>query len=361
MAFWNKENRVSAPYDRDNPYQPAYRKQGKPWYQQSWVWVVVAVAVIGLLMYTGTVKNPFTKSENATKNVTQEQSLEQQLVNYIISEQNRGVTKIDIEAKLQAAGYNDAEIVRAFELADPVVQYIILEQSQGRSKQEIVDALLNQGYELAVIQQKFAIVEKKPGTSDFLKKYWWVIAAIAVGVYLWNEKSKKDQADKAPKVFTLEECREYAEEKLTEKKCEWNPSHRYKNRPELRQYRFCFEEPIFAEFNHHFPSGNKSGGREYYLCAVGYDKELVEFRRTKDDVEMIDWIYGSEKPAEQRATSEYVRMRQRSEVPLETQKQMDQKEQEEQNRQSGYPQRPIGGFQRRPARVPGPIEGYEAE
>jgi hypothetical protein len=360
MAFWNKQDRRE--YDRDSPYTPQYRKVSKAWYQQTWVWIVVAVVILGLLVYSGTIKTPFTSAKNTTQNTTtsSQPSQEQQLVNYIIQQQDAGVTKVDIQNRLLAAGYGDATIQRAFELADPVVQYIIQQEAQGVSKQAIVDQLLNQGYDLTVIQAKFAIVEKKATSFDLLKKYWWLIALAIIGWYLWNEKNKGDAAKKAPKVYTMEECREYAEEKLKEKKIEFNPSHRYKNRPEIRQYRFCFEEPIYAEFNHQFSSGYKAGAREYFMLAVGYDRELVEFIRCKDDVEMIEWIYGSARPTEARATAEYSRLRERSEVPIEDRQKMEQKEQEEEARRLGYPQRPVPGYPRRPARVPGPIEGYEA-
>jgi hypothetical protein len=365
MAWGRARGRESAEYDDNNPYYPRHKEPGKRWYKKPIVWVaIIVILLLGYLLLSGKLSWPggSGSTTSTAKNQTVKPTVQEQLTNYVISQQNKGVNKVDVQAKLQAVGYSEAQITRAFELSDPLVQFIISEEKKGKSKAEIIDELLAQGQELTTIQAKFAIVEKddNAGAWPMIQKYWWAIL-IGGGIawYLYN-KYGADTTKRAPKVYTCEECREYAEEKLNEKKIHFNPSHRYKNRPELKQYRFCFEEPIFEEFNHHGQFGHKAGGRQYYMIAVGYDKELVEFIQTHDDVEVTEWIYGNAKPTEVRAVGEYARLRERSEMPIEDKEKMDQQEKEEWYKRWGTTPRPTG-YPRHPYKSPGPIEGYESE
>jgi hypothetical protein len=307
--------------DRRNRYADDYRQRSppkKPWYKKWWIWTIVGVIILlFLISLSGNLKLP----SPAVANITANQSTlteEQQLVNYIITQQQAGINNENITQRLKLAGYDDSTIQRAYDLSDPVVQYILTEMVKGTSKPLIVDSLLQRGYTPEEIQKKFAIAE-----STKAKNLWqsiqdnWLIILIAAGIIAFIiYKSRQEEEKVTTKIYTLEECREYAEELLKKKNYDFNPCKEYRNRPELRQYRYIFEEPLIAEFNTPNPSGFKAGERRYYFLAVGYDRELIDFRVLTSDSDIRDFLYNRPPPFELRSGAEYLRMRQGSEQPI---------------------------------------------
>lgn len=358
----------SETYDPDNPYYPRHapRKKKKLW-QQSWFWPALIggiVLILIILSATGSLKPPVSSvSSNETSKVVDLSEQEQQLVKYILAQKDLGVNDTDIRNKLVLAGFSETDITRAYDLSDPTVQYIIEQMNNNVTKIQIIEVLLKQGVDPKTIQEKFAVIEKPSvGLAAFVKKNWFWLFLAAVAIYFLVKAGKGiAEEKKAPKVYTLEECREYAEEKLEEKNVNHNPCKEYKNRPELKQYRYVYEEPIYPEFNSGRPWGHRAGNRKYWLVAVGYDRELVDFRETNKDTDTYDFLYGMPKSFESRAATEYMRLRERSEQPLED---LREKERRVHERDFGMPyRRPYSPRRRttyrRPRISPGPIAGYE--
>lgn len=359
-------------YPDERQYPPGYRPpvRKKRWYTKTWVWAVAGILVIVLLLAaTGSLKVPSFGGGNVTETPQPAKLTKaQELAQYVVGQQTAGVSNEKIIEKMRLSGYTDEEINMSLMLADPVAQFILSELRNGSTKPQIVDALLQQGYTPEVIQKNFDVVEKSQATGwGTLKSNWWIIALVAVGGYLLYRYYGKEARDVTPKVYTLEECREYCEDKLNEKELDFWPCKEYRNRPELRQYRFCYQEPIYPEFNSHKPWGHQAGNPRYYLLAVGYDRELVDFRVTENDASATEFLYAIPRASESRAMPEYMRLRERSEVPAGVVEERIAKERAAMG--EPYPQAYGGGFQRYPGRrraaplrrrwAPGPVGGYE--
>lgn len=344
----------------DRRYPADYRRgpTKKPWYKKWWIWAIAgAILLLFFISLSGNLK----WSNPAPTNTTGNQSIlteEQQLVNYVITQQQAGLNNENITVKLKLAGYDDATIQRAFDLADPVVQYILSETAKGTSKPLIVDSLLQRGYTPEEIQKKFAIAESTK-TKSLIQTLQdnWLIILIAGGIIAFIiYRSRQEEEKLTAKIYTLEECREYCEELLKKKNYDYNPCKEYRNRPELRQYRYVFEEPLIAEFNTPNPSGFKAGERRYYFIAVGYDKELIDFRILTSDADTRDFLYNRPPPFELRSGAEYFRMRQGSEQPI-----PDNMPRPGMPGQYPYTNRyPNEAYYRQRFR-PGPITGYEEQ
>jgi hypothetical protein len=368
--------------ERADNYYERNRPRKKPWYKKPGTWVLIVLGIIiGALLIaamTGNlnkIKSPVgsNQSVNVSSNVTKEPTQEEKLVTYILEQQKAGVANEDIVAKLRIAGYTESDISSALELTDPYVQYIIEAQKQGMEKPAIVDALLKSGLTAEQVQEKFAIVDKhqQVGFGQSLKNNWLLILIILCVAGYFIFKGKGEEERKTPKIYSLEECREYAEKKLEEKgykkNQDWWPTTKYKNRPELKQYRYVFDEPVFPEFNHHKPYGHRAGIPRYFLVAVGYDSELVEFRITDQDCECLDFLSGKPLAFETNANQMYLKMRQHSDMPLEDLAALQRPAGYSPGAYPGSPdyrpynrqeeERKRGLLRRRFS--PGPIEGYE--
>ena len=322
------ELKKMAEYDpRDDPryadrnrYTDNYRRgpPKKPWYKKWWVWAIAgAIILLFLVSLSGNLKLSSPTPSNLTANQTT-LTQEQQLVNYVVSQQQSGINAENITIKLKLAGYDDATIQRAFDLADPVVQYILSETAKGTPSPAIVDSLLQRGYTPDEIQKKFIIATstKQKSLLQSIQDNWLILIIAAAVIAFIIYRSRQEEEKVTAKIYTLEECREYAEEILKKKNYDYNPCKEYRNRPELKQYRFLFEEPLIAEFNSPNPSGFKAGERRYYFLAVGYDRELIDFRILTSDADIREFLYGRPPPFELRSGAEYLRMRQGSETPL---------------------------------------------
>jgi hypothetical protein len=355
-------------YDRDNPYEPRHAPRYNPkWYHNKWLIIGGIIGILILIFYFSG-GSPFGSDTpvNDTIDSNPANTERDQLVTYIIEQQKAGTTKEDIFTRLRLAGYTDSEIETAFTLSDPVINYIMTELNQGTPKPKIVESLIKEGHTPEQIQGYFRVIEstEKESLGESLQNNWWIIAIIGIIIFIIYRQKEISDSKKAPKVYTLEECREYAEEVLKEKKIDFNPTIEYRNRPEVRQYRFVFEEPIYPEFNSHKPMGHRFANRQYYFLAVGYDKELLDFRISEDDNLIREFLYGPPKSYEGRGATEYSRIRERSEMPLE-----DARKRELEGSPQ-FPTSPLSSSTYRPSYrsrnrytnrrySPGPITGYE--
>ncbi|RLJ02901.1 MAG: hypothetical protein DRP08_04180, partial [Candidatus Aenigmatarchaeota archaeon] len=123
----------SLPYDRDNPYTPRHApRRARKWYQNKWlIGIAIVVVLFVVLSATDNLKIPgfINKEDNQTAiDPTAELSEQEQLVNYVISQQQAGKTKDEIIQLMTLAGYTEENINTAFILSDPVIQYILTEQ-----------------------------------------------------------------------------------------------------------------------------------------------------------------------------------------------------------------------------------------
>lgn len=295
----------------------------KPWWQKpaNIILAIVAVIIIGLVIAASRGALPTAGDDDETPlNQTEEPAQltrEEALVKYIIDQQAAGAAKEQITERLRLGGYTESEIERGYQIADPTVQYILSEQAKGTPQQEIVDDLLKAGIPPEQIQEKFSLAEstKRAGLGDALRKYWWLIAIGGAAYWWFYGRKDEDDRTKAPKVYTLEECRERAEEILKEKGHEHEKPLGYRNRPELLQYRYAYREPLYEEFNSHYPSGHKAGSRRHYLIAMGYDKELIDFRITTDDTQARSFLYDASPSYERSGAQTYHRLRSQSDKP----------------------------------------------
>ena len=351
-----------------DPEADDYRAREVPKKKTSWttylLWglgiIVLIVVALFILSATGNLKGKNT-ALNQTNTTAQPTQLEQ-LTAYIITQQNAGMTKDQIIQRLQLAGYSQSDIDQAYQMSDPVIQFILAEEKAGKTRQQIVEELLNQGVAADTITADYAIIDKSRtvNVSDSLKKNWpWIVIALVIVFFVFRAYSK-DKEDKKlqPKVYTLDECEEHARQYLTDKGKSYNPSKQYRNRPDIRQYRFVYEEPLFPEFNDHQPTGHKIGARLFYLIAIGYDNEVIDYQEIHDDNRINPFLYGAPKGFEQSGAREYMGLRRTSEQPI-----------EERPQQQGMPgeqgQGPYAPYQqpyyRRPYNRyrPGPVTGYE--
>lgn len=353
-----------AAYDQNNPYEPQHRpRYEKPWYKQPWLLYVIGAAAIILIFMAATGKLNQDTDVVGNETIAKEPTVEEQLVSYVMAQRDAGMADKDIQQRLLLSGYKEDEISRAFKLSDPVVQYIKSELDKGTSRPVIVEQLLKQGHTPESIAEKFELLEGEPsGVSSVVQKYWWV-GAIALVIFLIMKRQADELSEqKGPKIYTLKECLVTAEEELKDRDFAYCPTKEYKNRPDLKQYRYVFEEPIYPEFNHHKPTGNKQGNRRYYMVGVGYDKELVDFRVTQNDSELRLFLYGRPSAWESRGQNEYYHIRSRSEQPVkerpedrppyEGEEPYDNRYRDYRNRAGRRPYQRI---------TPGPIEGYEGE
>ena len=134
---------------RYQPYSDDYRERmiprKKPWYKKPWIWIIIGIiTLIFIIALSGNLKTTTEKTENQTQKTIPE-TTEQQLIKYIIAQQEAGLNNENITAKLIIAGFKEKDIIRALQLSDPIVQYIITETNKGTAKPEIIDNLLRQG------------------------------------------------------------------------------------------------------------------------------------------------------------------------------------------------------------------------
>lgn len=315
----------------DNPYIPQHRPRGErpgrpKWYKNKKVLMLGGLLLVLLLVLYGSgALDNYVPDFGGAGNQTGQDKLEQQeemtqnekLADFIIRQKDNGVAEQKIRQKLSLAGYSQSEIDNAFKLADPRVQWIINEMEKGTPKTQIIDKMLNEGIPPEKIREYIDIAENK-GVSTDLSEYWWVILLAGAAALIYFKKSEDDEENKrAPKVYTLEECREKAEEILNEKGLDWKPCEKFKVRPELRRYRYVYEEPTFAEFNNPMPVGNKTVQKRYYLVGIAFDSELVEFEITYNDADLEPFINGAPRGHETRGITDYSKLRERSEQPIE--------------------------------------------
>ena len=365
-----QEGYESRSSDETNPYVVKHGDRvEKPFYKKPWVIAIgIVAAIIIFMMMTDNLNIPFLNQGGDNQTQVQdieEVSKEQQLVNYIIAQQEAGKSKEKIIELLTLSGYNEKEIKRAFELTDPIVQDIIKMQQEGKPRTEIVNVLLQAGYTPKVIQEKFKIAEpQKTGFWEGVKNNWWIIVIVVIIIWYLRKHEEDAKEKKGPKVYTLEECREYAEETLKQKNLEFVSTNRYRTRADIKQHRYIYVEPLYPEFNSHKPWGHKAGRRNYYLIGVGFDKELVDFELTADDNKINQFIAAAPKSYESSGAADYQRMREQSERPIEERQEMDRPYPYAPMAQS-YGQRPVSR-RRRPTTTrrrysPGPIEGFEEQ
>jgi hypothetical protein len=346
----------SAPYDPNNPYEPRHKPQQRKWYQTPYFLIGGTVLLLILiLMATGNLKLPGSDKPVETDENASMSEIEQ-LAAYIVEQRKAGLGKGEIVERMKLSDYSDEKIQLAFDLSSPTIQFILEQQRKGVPKSTIIEELLKQGHTPEEIGGYFATIEEAEGKGlgETLKENWWIIALGIAAIAIIYKTQEVVSSKKAPKVYTLEECREYAEDLLKEKQIDHNPTTDYRNRPELKQYRYVYEEPIYPEFNNGRPVGFKSSNRQYYLIGIGYDKELLEFKVTEDDTIAKEFLTGKPKNYEANASREYMRLRERSEMPI---------DKVEEQRRSEMPTQRYQPYRRRtPTRrrySPGPIEGYE--
>lgn len=342
-------------YERDDP-RDRQRPQ-KKWYNNNYIWIAGAIILIIIIVFASGKISDFRNKDGG--NTTSQPTQEDQLVSYIIAQQESGIPNEEIVTKLQLSGYTDSDIQRGFDLSDPVVQYLKKEMERGVTKQQLVEALIKQGYTPEQIQAKFDILEPRNSFGETLKKNWWVIALAIIAYLIYAKYTETEKQNRAPKVYTLEECREYAEQILKEKEINFIQCRQYRNRPEIRQYKYVFEEPEYPEFNSHRPWGHKAGLREYYFLAVGYDKQLVDFQRCMQDSLIHQFLYGNPKGFETRGNAEYAKIRAGSEALIPDQPQPGSYNQDNYSNRAYNPRSSIRNRSRPRRYSPGPIEGYE--
>lgn len=330
------------------------------------LWTLAIIVIIGIALFalsaTGNLKSK-SASINQTGNTTVQPTKLEQITKYIMTEQSKGTTKEDIVQRLQLAGYTQQQIDQGFQFTDPIIQFILTEEKAGKTRQQIIDELLAQNIPAADIQARYTIIDdsRKTDIGGTLKKNWfWIVLAIII-IYLVYRAYSKDKEEKRlqPKVYTLEECEEHARKILDEKGKPYNPSKQFRNRPEIRQYRYIYEEPLFPEFNDHQPTGHKVGSRIYYLLAIGYDNEMIDYQETHDDNRINPFLFGAPKGFETTGAKEYMGLRRQSEQPIE-EKRAGEGEFGEQPNGYGNAYSPYRQPYRRPNRYrPGPVTGYE--
>jgi hypothetical protein len=311
-------------YDSDSPYIQNYDPvQHKKWYQDPKTIVISGLVLLFLVLFF-TNNLPWqedtatTPDTNSTTTTYDELSHEQKLVNYILTQQKANLKKEDIVERLKLSGNTQSDIDRAFLLSDPTIQYIITEQKRGVSKEKIIEELLNQKHTPAQITAYLELLEEdQGGFSEALSKYWWMILLGLIAYMLYNNQTAESELRKSPKVYSLDQCREVAEEILEQKNLEFVPTTLYKVRGDLKQHRFIYAEPLYAEINDHVNCGIALSKRAYYLVAMGFDAELVDFQIMYDDNKIEHWLYNAAKGHETSGSSEYARMRMESERPLE--------------------------------------------
>ncbi len=344
--------------NNQNPYYPRHgTKEAKPWYKKPSNLIMLAGVILLLILFImaarGNLRNNPQSMGNQT-NSTAELSEDEKLVQYIITQQDAGLRKEEIEDKLQLAGFTQSSIDKGFELADPIVQYIIKELDRGQTKTAIIDTLLAQGIDPNTIKAKVEIAtdSRSSSFSKTFKENWLLFLIVAAIIYLIAKKGSSDDEGLAPKIYTLEECREKAEKILTEKSLDFNPTTTYKNRPELKTYRFVFEEPLYPEFNNPKPWGFKAGKRRYYLLSIGYDCELTDFNITFRDSLPREYLESKPSSFERSGATEYMRIREDSEKPIS----------EIKSRQKRFDEEPIYNRKQLKRRYsPGPVVGYEED
>ena len=242
-----------------------------------------------------------------------------EMYNFIVLSREEGFREEDILVRLELAGFTDREIERAFSLTTPYVSFIIEAENQNWTRQEIVEYLLEQEVLPQDIIEAYEVLGsfKTRGFGDIFRSYWPLFLLGGVVIYFVMKNSGLDDKVKlSPKVYTLDECEEYAREYLEKKGKSFIPSSKYRNRPDIRQYRFVYEEPLYPEFNDHTGSGFKVARRKLFLLAISYDCEVIDYLETFDDNRVEPFLFGAPKGFEQAGSKEYMGLRARSEQPI---------------------------------------------
>jgi hypothetical protein len=334
-----------------------------PTWQKVLKWVGIGIIAIIVLLFilsaTGNLKG---SGGDATINQTAEPTKMEQLTTYIISQQNEGRTKEEIVQRLTLAGFEQDDIETGFALSDPIIQQILAWEKEGKTQQQIVELLLDQGMDPLEIQTRLEIIKKSRESGglfaegSWLRKNWFILIPLGILLYfLWKNQQDAEEEKLMPKVYTLDECEEYAREYLEKKGKAFNPSKQYRNRPDIRQYRFIYEEPLYPGFNDHLPAGQRIGQRIYWLIAIGYDREVIDYQETTNDNLIHTFLYGPPKSFEASGSKEYMGLRAKSEAPIEERRNRTEDETSDNDYYRPYPYR-----RRNYPRVrPGPVRGYE--
>jgi hypothetical protein len=289
------------------------------WAKYIGIGIFILLALLFILSATGNLKGSTKTTIDGNQTIEEEPSEYEQMTTYIISQQQQGLNREEITQRLELAGYTTEEIETAFQLSDPITQEILKMQKEGRARQEIVEILLDRGITPEEIQNRFAIIEstQKKGLDLKGNLIWIIIGGAVIFFIIRTVNNDSEEKKYMPKVYTLDECEEYAREYLDNKQKTYNPSKQYRNRPDLRQYRFVYEETLYPEFNDHLPTGHKIGKRLYYLICVGYDREVIDYQETYDDNKIAAFLYGAPKGFEASGSKEYMTLRGTSEKEIE--------------------------------------------
>jgi hypothetical protein len=153
---------------------------------------------------------------------------------------------------------------------------------------------------------------------DFIKNNW--IALLIIGIVIWwfiLRKPSEYSGDKAPKIYTLEECRQTAEAILRKKGFDnYLPTFHYMNRPDIYAYRYLYKEDTYEGINTHKGGGFKEHDKAYFMIEIGYDNELNYFEMTTLVDRAMQWIEEKIGAGIKASMREYRTLREKSEQPM---------------------------------------------